>query len=151
METSGWADLFRRTVAVHGGDFVMSGSRPSIAMEQDPRFSVAHRLQPSLQMLPRSTMIATQDDYRFEFAWIDRDKLLLDAWRGRPLLVVNTAVGSSAALRSVLTTSIPRLPRISISRRGNAERSSPARDAVSSNTTSSQAKFLVRLSSRLAV
>jgi hypothetical protein len=58
METSGWADLFRRTVAVHGGDFVMSGSRPSIAMEQDPRFSVAYRLQPSLQMLPRSTMIA---------------------------------------------------------------------------------------------
>jgi hypothetical protein len=79
METSGWADLFRRTVAVHGGDFVMSGSRPSIAMEQDPRFSVAHRLQPSLQMRPRSTMISTQDDYRFEFAWIDRDRLPFEA------------------------------------------------------------------------
>ena len=96
-------------------------------------------------------MIATQDAYRFEFAWIDRDRLPFDAWRGRLLLVVNTAAGSSAALTSVLTASISRLPRISISRCGNAERSSPARDTVSSDTTSSQAKFFVRLSSRLAV
>ena len=53
METSRSTDLFERTVAVHAGDLVMSSSRPSIAMEQDPRFSVDHRLQPSLQMLPR--------------------------------------------------------------------------------------------------
>ena len=60
------------------------------------------------------------------------------------MLVGDTAAGSSAALTSVLTASISRLPRISISRCGNAERSSPARDTVSSDTTSSQAKFLVR-------
>jgi hypothetical protein len=60
-------------------------------------------------------------------------------------------VGSSAALASVLTASNLRLLRISISCSGKSERSNPARDTVSSETTSSQAKFLVRLSSRLAV
>src|ERR1700730_12246985 len=99
----------------------------------------------------RSTMTAIEDTYRFEFVWIDGDRLPFDTWRGRPVLVGDTAAGSSAALTSVLTASISRLPRISISRCGNAERSSPARDTVSSDTTSSQAKFLVRLSSRLAV
>ena len=53
METSGLADLFERTVAVHAGDLVMSSTRPSIAMEQDLHFSAAHRLRPSLWMLPR--------------------------------------------------------------------------------------------------
>jgi hypothetical protein len=53
METSGSADLFGRAVAVHAGDLVMSSSRPSIAMEQDPHFSAAYRLRPSLRMLPR--------------------------------------------------------------------------------------------------
>src|SRR5205823_5588658 len=99
----------------------------------------------------RSTMTAIEDAYCFEFVWINGDRLSFDVWRGRPVLVGNTAAGSSAALTSVLTASISRLPRISISRCGNAERSSPARDTVSSDTTSSQAKFLVRLSRRLAV
>ncbi|HWS63716.1 MAG TPA: hypothetical protein VN325_13250, partial [Steroidobacteraceae bacterium] len=43
------------------------------------------------------TMTATEDAYRFEFAWIEGDRLPFDAWRGRPVLVVNTAAGSSAA------------------------------------------------------
>jgi glutathione peroxidase len=34
---------------------------------------------------------ATGDAYQFEFTSIDGDKLPLAAWRGRPLLVVNTA------------------------------------------------------------
>ena len=38
------------------------------------------------------------------------------------------AVGSSAALASVLTASISRLPRISTSCSGKSERSNPARD-----------------------
>src|SRR5437763_17186874 len=33
----------------------------------------------------------TGDAYRFEFTSIDGDKLPLAAWRGRPVLVVNTA------------------------------------------------------------
>src|SRR3984893_15465001 len=61
------------------------------------------------------------------------------------------AAGSSAARSTILTASISRLPRISISCSGHPERSSPARDTVSSETTSSHAKFLVRVSSRLAV
>jgi len=96
-------------------------------------------------------MTTAKDAYLVEFAWIDGDGLPFDAWRERPVLVGNRAAGSSVALTSVLTASISRLPRISISRCGNAEKSSPARDTASSDTTSSQAKFLVRLSSRLAV
>ena len=34
---------------------------------------------------------ATGDAYQFEFVSIDGDKLPLAAWRGRPVLVVNTA------------------------------------------------------------
>jgi glutathione peroxidase len=36
-------------------------------------------------------MSAGEDAYRFEFMSIDGDKLPLQAWRGRPVLVVNTA------------------------------------------------------------
>jgi glutathione peroxidase len=36
-------------------------------------------------------MSAAEDAYRFEFTSIDGDKLPLEAWRGRPVLVVNTA------------------------------------------------------------
>jgi glutathione peroxidase len=36
-------------------------------------------------------MSASDDAYRFEFMSIDGDKLPLEAWRGRPVLVVNTA------------------------------------------------------------
>ena len=36
-------------------------------------------------------MTATEDAYRFEFASIDGDNLPLEAWRGQPVLVVNTA------------------------------------------------------------
>ena len=36
-------------------------------------------------------MTATEDAYRFEFTSIDGDKLPFEAWRGRPVLVVNTA------------------------------------------------------------
>jgi glutathione peroxidase len=36
-------------------------------------------------------MTATEDAYRFEFMSIDGDKLAFEAWRGRPVLVVNTA------------------------------------------------------------
>jgi glutathione peroxidase len=36
-------------------------------------------------------MSDTEDAYRFEFTSIDGDSLRLEAWRGRPLLVVNTA------------------------------------------------------------
>src|SRR6516165_7040454 len=36
-------------------------------------------------------MTDTEDAYRFEFTSIDGDSLPLDAWRGRPVLVVNTA------------------------------------------------------------
>jgi glutathione peroxidase len=36
-------------------------------------------------------MTDTEDAYRFEFVSIDGDKLPLAAWRGRPVLVVNTA------------------------------------------------------------
>ena len=36
-------------------------------------------------------MSAAEDAYRFEFTSIDGDKLPLEAWRGRPMLVVNTA------------------------------------------------------------
>ena len=46
------------------------------------------------------------------------------------------AAGSSAARPTILTASISRLPRISISCSGHSERSSPARDTVSSETTS---------------
>ncbi len=46
--------------------------------------------------------------------------------------------GSEAALATVLTASMPCLPRISISWLGKAERSSPARSTVSSETTSWQ-------------
>jgi hypothetical protein len=43
--------------------------------------------------------------------------------------------GSSAARSTILTASNSRLPRISISCSGHLERSSPARDTVSSETT----------------
>ena len=36
-------------------------------------------------------MTETEDAYRFEFTSIDGDKLLFEGWRGRPVLVVNTA------------------------------------------------------------
>ena len=36
-------------------------------------------------------MTATEDAHRFEFTSIDGDKLSFEAWRGRPVLVVNTA------------------------------------------------------------
>jgi glutathione peroxidase len=36
-------------------------------------------------------MTDTEDAYRFEFTSIDGDSLPLEAWRGRPVLVVNTA------------------------------------------------------------
>src|SRR5205823_4717465 len=36
-------------------------------------------------------MSDTDDAYRFEFVSIDGERLPLDAWRGRPVLVVNTA------------------------------------------------------------
>src|SRR5215470_19828466 len=36
-------------------------------------------------------MTDTDDAYRFEFASIDGEKLPLAAWRGRPVLIVNTA------------------------------------------------------------
>ena len=36
-------------------------------------------------------MTATEDPYRFEFTSIDGDSLPFEAWRGRPVLVVNTA------------------------------------------------------------
>jgi hypothetical protein len=36
-------------------------------------------------------MTATEDAYRFEFVWTDGDRLPFDAWRGRPVFVVNTA------------------------------------------------------------
>ena len=36
-------------------------------------------------------MTDTDDAYQFEFASIDGERLPLDAWRGQPVLVVNTA------------------------------------------------------------
>jgi len=36
-------------------------------------------------------MTATEDAYRFEFTSIDGDNLPFETWRGRPVLVVNTA------------------------------------------------------------
>ena len=36
-------------------------------------------------------MTDTEDAYRFEFTSIDGDSLPFEAWRGRPVLVVNTA------------------------------------------------------------
>jgi glutathione peroxidase-family protein len=36
-------------------------------------------------------MTAPEDAYRFEFTSIDGDKLPFEGWRGRPVLVVNTA------------------------------------------------------------
>ena len=139
------------TVAVHAGDLVMSSSRSSIAMQHDPIQRSSSVAALSSDATERSTMTATEDAYRLNsFGSMATGYRLTPGVDGR-CLVVNTAAGSSAALASVLTTSISRFPRISISRCGNAERSSPARDTASSDTTSSQAKFLVRLSSRLAV
>ena len=80
METSGSADLFGCTVAVHAGDLVVSSPRSSIAMERVPDFSAAHRMRPSLRMLPRGRPITTAEDaYRFEFVLIDGDRLPFDA------------------------------------------------------------------------
>ena len=84
-------------------------------MEQDPYFSAFIGCGPLFGSCREVTMTATEDAYRFEFAWIEGDRLPFDAWCGRPVLVGNTAAGSSAALTSVLTASISRLPRISIS------------------------------------
>ncbi|HYP35142.1 MAG TPA: glutathione peroxidase, partial [Stellaceae bacterium] len=36
-------------------------------------------------------MTDTEDAFLFEFTSIDGDSLPLEAWRGRPVLVVNTA------------------------------------------------------------
>jgi len=36
-------------------------------------------------------MTTVEDPYRFEFVSIDGEELPLDAWRGRPVLIVNTA------------------------------------------------------------
>ena len=36
-------------------------------------------------------MTDTDDAYQFEFVSIDGERLPLDAWRGQPVLVVNTA------------------------------------------------------------
>jgi glutathione peroxidase len=44
---------------------------------------------PAAEGLP--PMTATEGPYQFEFVSIDGDRLPLDAWRGRPVLVVNTA------------------------------------------------------------
>ena len=151
METSGSADLFGRTVSVHPGGLVMSSSRSSMPWSKTPSQRSSSVAALSLDADERPAMTTAKDAYPFEFVWIDGDGLPFDAWRERPVLVGNRAAGSSVALTSVLTASISRLPRISISRCGNAEKSSPARDTASSDTTSSQAKFLVRLSSRLAV
>jgi hypothetical protein len=79
METSHSTDLFRRTATVRARDLVMSSSRPSIAMDQDLHFSAAHRLRPSpSDAAERSTICATKDAYRFEFSWIDGDRLPFD-------------------------------------------------------------------------
>src|SRR5580704_5144846 len=40
---------------------------------------------------PEAAMTDTDDAYQFEFVSIDGERLPLDAWRGRPVLVVNTA------------------------------------------------------------
>jgi hypothetical protein len=83
-------------------------------------------------------MTATEDAYRFEFVWTDGDRLPFDAWRGRPVFVVNTAAGSSAALTSVLTT--PRSAFVGFRARGRSPRpgmtrskSRPNRPTTASN------------------
>jgi glutathione peroxidase len=40
---------------------------------------------------PEVAMTDTDDAYQFEFVSIDGERLPLEAWRGRPVLVVNTA------------------------------------------------------------
>jgi glutathione peroxidase len=40
---------------------------------------------------PEAAMTDADDAYQFEFISIDGERLPLDAWRGRPVLVVNTA------------------------------------------------------------
>jgi glutathione peroxidase len=40
---------------------------------------------------PEAAMTDTDDAFRFEFASIDGERLPLETWRGRPVLVVNTA------------------------------------------------------------
>jgi glutathione peroxidase len=40
---------------------------------------------------PELPMSASENAFEFEFVSIDGEKLPLDAWRGRPVLVVNTA------------------------------------------------------------
>jgi glutathione peroxidase len=40
---------------------------------------------------PEVAMTDTDDAYQFEFVSIDGERLPLDAWRGQPVLVVNTA------------------------------------------------------------
>jgi hypothetical protein len=67
------------TVAVHAGDLVMSSSRSSIATEQDPVQRSSSVAALSSDATERSPMTATEDAYRFEFVWIDGDRLPFDA------------------------------------------------------------------------
>jgi hypothetical protein len=76
METGGLARLFGLWRALV--TLVMSSSR-STAMDRDLHFSAAHRLRPSpSDATERSTISATKDAYRFEFSWIDGDRLPVD-------------------------------------------------------------------------
>jgi hypothetical protein len=79
METSGSADLFGRTVAVHAGDLVISSSRSSMPWSKTPSQRSSSVAALSSDATERSPMTATEDAYRFEFVWIDGDRLPFDA------------------------------------------------------------------------
>src|SRR6516165_10593795 len=62
------------------------GAQPETRPLQQPRDGAM-----LFAKLRRSSMTDAEDAFQFEFTSIDGDNLPLEAWRGRPVLVVNTA------------------------------------------------------------
>ena len=67
------------TVAVRAGDLVMSSWRSSMPWAESLISARLIGCVPLFGFTERSTMTATEDAYRFEFVWIDGDRLPFDA------------------------------------------------------------------------
>src|ERR1700730_12285950 len=79
-----WTDPRTAAWSVSGKGRKGATRNPAAARTRRSRYA-------GLETSARSSMTATEDAYRFEFTSIDGDRLAMEDWRGRPVLVVNTA------------------------------------------------------------
>src|ERR1700738_4684235 len=81
--TSIWTDPGTAACSVSGKGRKRATRNPAAARTHRSRYA-------GRETGGRSSMTA-EDAYRFEFTSIDGDRLAMEDWRGRPVLVVNTA------------------------------------------------------------